>query len=178
MSGADNEKKLKKLLRCYFPGMRVVTEEVMQAARVGQWKAEKSDFDPAKGSWSNWLGYFIRYEVRKQIKEERAFLRGVGKAERPTVDYLDAPLSVDDDSNTLHDTMISPGESPEEMLSRLEFDAHVRETVASLPYPDRHVVEHWLDGKTLAEIGEAMGLTRQRVGQVFTRAKRTLSKRL
>lgn len=68
--------------------------------------------------------------------------------------------------------------TPEEALERAEVSRALDAAVATLPAPERAVLEGRLEGKTLRAIGVLLGRGRERARQIECRASVRLSQEL
>ncbi|MEK9753487.1 MAG: RNA polymerase sigma factor RpoH [Rhodospirillaceae bacterium] len=90
---------------------------------------------------------------------------------------LNAPVQADDDATTFQDTLVSDGPSPEAVFAESEEYDHrqavLARALAALPERERQIfVERRLkdEPKTLEELGESYGISRERVRQLEARA--------
>ncbi len=90
---------------------------------------------------------------------------------------LNAPVQADDDATTFQDTLVSDGPSPEAVFAESEEYDHrqavLARALAALPERERQIfVERRLkdEPKTLEELGESCGISRERVRQLEARA--------
>lgn len=93
---------------------------------------------------------------------------------------FDAPVG-GEDSATLGDLLGSEGPSAEDALGVSEVEAAVRAAIARMPLTerDRLVVEQRMLGdKTLKEVGDALGVSRERVRQMEEKLRERLRKEL
>lgn len=97
---------------------------------------------------------------------------------------LASPLGGEEGATTLEDRLASPVPDPESLAAEQQDDQLrrrlLREGMASLPRRERRILElRYLgeDGVTLREVGELMGLSRERVRQLESQALRKLRAR-
>jgi RNA polymerase sigma-32 factor len=90
---------------------------------------------------------------------------------------LNAPVQSEDESTTFQDTLVSDGPSPEAAFAETEEfgfrHAILQDALADLPEREREIfIERRLseDPKTLEELGEDYGISRERVRQLEARA--------
>jgi len=90
---------------------------------------------------------------------------------------LNAPMSNDDESAEFIDSLVDDSASPEQVYANREQQSvmheHLTKAVANLPDRERHIfTERKLkdDPPTLEELGEAYGISRERVRQLEARA--------
>lgn len=96
---------------------------------------------------------------------------------------LNAPVSEDGESTTFQDTLVSEGPSPEAAYAESEEFSYrhsiLRQALGELPQREREIfVERRLseDPRTLEELGEVYGISRERVRQLEARAFEKISK--
>ena len=88
----------------------------------------------------------------------------------------DAPLDAIGDWQD--EAAADPGPSPEECAARAEVSRRVREAIAQLDPRKRRVVRGRLAGKTLQQLGDALGVSRQAIQQNEVLARRRLAQAL
>jgi len=119
-------------------------------------------------------------EVAKTAKLSVKHVREVRKAAR-TVASLDKPLGDESDTSLGDIVATHPSDVEEEVVVGLS-EILLREVVAKLPEREQHVIElrYGLSGDrdpmSLEMIGREMGLTRERVRQIETRALERLAR--
>jgi len=92
---------------------------------------------------------------------------------------LDAPLSNEEDSN-MYDVLLSKdSESPDKDLIKESLAKEIDRAITTLTYREAYILKHYFGlnhrpPSTLEEIGDALGLTRERVRQIKERAIRRL----
>ncbi len=94
---------------------------------------------------------------------------------------MDAPLTSDSDSNSLVDIMENEGIDPSDnMLMKESLLKEIERALSTLPEREAIIIKHFfgVNGEELSlrEIGEKLGLTRERVRQLKERALRKLRK--
>ncbi|NPA68772.1 MAG: sigma-70 family RNA polymerase sigma factor [Chlorobi bacterium] len=94
---------------------------------------------------------------------------------------MDAPLTSDSDSNSLVDIMENEGIDPSDnMLMKESLLKEIERALSTLPEREAIIIRHFfgVNGEELSlrEIGEELGLTRERVRQLKERALRKLRK--
>ena len=94
---------------------------------------------------------------------------------------MDAPLTSDSDSNRLVDIMENEGIDPSDnMLMKESLLKEIERALSTLPEREAIIIKHFfgVNGEELSlrEIGEELGLTRERVRQLKERALRKLRK--
>ena len=92
---------------------------------------------------------------------------------------MDAPISSEEDSN-MYDILLSKdSESPDKKLIKESLAKEIERAITTLTYREAFILKYYfgLDNKTpntLEEIGDSLGLTRERVRQIKERAIRRL----
>lgn len=94
---------------------------------------------------------------------------------------MDAPLTTDEDSNSLVDIMENEGIDPSDnTLMRESLLKEIERALSTLPEREAIIIKHFFgvndEELSLREIGEKLGLTRERVRQLKERALRKLRK--
>ncbi len=94
---------------------------------------------------------------------------------------MDAPLTSDSDSNRLVDIMENEGIDPSDnMLMKESLLKEIERALSTLPEREAIIIKHFfgVNGEELSlrEIGDKLGLTRERVRQLKERALRKLRK--
>lgn len=133
-------------------------EEAYGAGLLGLWIAAQR-FDPAKGfQFSSFAHDYIRGYILRRLKAERQQTR------LPCVS-LETPVGQDGEGGELADLIADtqaevPGQALVEMAG---FEARI----ARLPARQQAVIRGvYQDGKTLTEIGQGWGMTKQAAGSV------------
>lgn len=122
-------------------------------------------------------------EVADELGLEAGWVRHYRQA-LVTPNSLDAPLGNDDDSNVLADVVADPTAlNPFEEASTEADNRLVREVLDTLNDRERHILSlrFGLDGddeRTLEDIGDRLGLTRERIRQIQERALQKLRVRI
>ncbi len=94
---------------------------------------------------------------------------------------MDAPLTNEEDSNSLIDIMENDGVEPTDYsLNRESLIKEIERALATLPEREAIIIKHFFgvndEELSLREIGDLLGLTRERVRQLKERALRKLRK--
>ena len=94
---------------------------------------------------------------------------------------MDAPLTTDSDSNSLVDIMENEGIDPSDnALIKESLLKEIERALSTLPEREAIIIKHFFgvngEEMSLREIGEELGLTRERVRQLKERALRKLRK--
>lgn len=142
-------------------------EDLVQEGTMGLLRAIR-DWDPNRATLRTYARFWIRDAIQKAVGYD-----GYKYVERPTTS-LDA---VADNGSCLHDVLPSETfENPEEAAIRNERIQTVRDAVASLEGRDAAIFRGSLYGSTNEDIGQEIGISRERVRQIkgalFESAKR------
>ena len=153
-----------------LPGVRNLAyavgdpEEARSLAAVGLCRAARG-FDPAKSHDGSFYPYAIAC-MRSALAAELA-RRSRKSRQDPTGRPL--PLSLSLDANHPgHIDVADPAQAVD--AERDEDAAWLRARVAELPAAERRAVELVLTGLTMADAGRAVGLSRERVRQLYAAA--------
>lgn len=176
-----------KIARSYARGCRHLTfEDLVSEGFLGLMRAAEL-FDPARGfAFSTFAVHWIRQGCTRAIANKERCIRipvwrlaannaaGVSNAERTV--SLDAPVGDTDEDKTWHDVFAAaePG-APEFERSEL---AAVGAAVDQLPERAAAVVRGRLQGLTLRQVGEDLGVSRERARQLERDALDTIRRRL
>lgn len=159
-------------------------EDYIQAGNIGLMNAAET-FDASKGSFSTHAAFHIRAAIRKEIftnarivkfpfhlcvkfKQIKAMLAN-GLTMEEVVEEVGYSVNI---IERFLDYRSDGGEGREEKCTGkpIDHDTEIewaqRELDAALREQPREIVWRRIQGETLAGIGKAMGMTRQRVGQV------------
>ena len=142
-------------------------EDLMQAARIGIWKA-KQTFDSASGGWGNYSGYFIKNEIREALGIRN------GRVPRPTIS-LDE--TIDEEGELTRLDMLADETAPdaEEVLCLDDMRLIVAEAVERLEEQQRAAIQnYYFKGKTYKGTAEAMGIDPKRIKDLLETGKRNL----
>lgn len=137
-------------------------------------------WDPAKTS--SLVAYAV-YDIRKAMErtaEQESMIVRIPEGEFANVKSMDAPLRPGH-SRSLGETMPSQsGEAPDAATDTLFVTEEMKERVQMLPQREQEIILSFYGiGRphmTMAEIGDAMGLRRERVRQIRKKAERKLRK--
>ncbi len=118
----------------------------------------------------------ISEDLDISIKKIEQVLKAAGKHVS-----MDAPLTTDSDSNTLMDVMVNDGIDPsDDTLIKESLLNEIERALTTLPEREAVIIRHFfgINGEELSlrEIGDKLGLTRERVRQLKERALRKLQK--
>jgi RNA polymerase sigma-32 factor len=128
----------------------------------------------------------VEAALAEQLKVSRPQLEGMLRRLESRDMSLDAKV-FDDSAGTLVDTLVAPGESQEQSLSDTQTHSHLKQVVqtavAQLDARERYIVEARLiadaeERMSLADIGRALGVSRERARQLESRAKLKLRNQL
>jgi len=118
--------------------------------------------DPAKGAFSTYAIPMIKSYVRLYLKKE---------TRRVKMFSLDAPLSLSGDEDTLGSTVADEqNEGGENVLVTLESKAQVKRVLKRMDWQSRYIVLSKLEGQNYNSTAQVLGVTRQRVEQLYTGA--------
>ena len=147
-------------------------DDLSSAAMLGILAAQAA-YEPARGSWANYSAYFIRREL--------CALLGIRDGRiKPGALSLDAPITNEDgESAGTHLDQLPDDTLPDAdagaILDGLRRD--VRAAVNDLPKRQRDIVQRWqLDGETQERVARGLGITPQRVQQLWSKARQTLAR--
>lgn len=147
-------------------------DDLMQAGIIGVWDAAKT-FKPESGkTWASWAAYYIRREMRNALgiatTRRRADLGAIS---------LYQHIGDDPDGLTIEDT-IPDNSLPESDAGVLDWDLRkqVHDAVDRLKNQRQRnaIMSQYFSGKSQAEIGEAFGITAQRVSMIVREGRRKL----
>ncbi len=118
----------------------------------------------------------ISEDLDISIKKIEQVLKAAGKHVS-----MDAPLTTDSDSNTLMDVMVNDGIDPsDDTLIKESLLNEIERALTTLPEREAVIIRYFfgINGEELSlrEIGDKLGLTRERVRQLKERALRKLQK--
>lgn len=148
-------------VRLYHPSVTADLDDLLQAAFFGV-RAAAFAYDPERGSFAALLPFFVRRECRKTLGLDR-------KAVATT--SLDAPLN-DETEDTLEDLLADEALPPmTEDMEREELRRDVRAAVDALEERQALTVRgHWLEGQTIEQLAQTMGMTTEGARQLEQRA--------
>jgi len=142
-------------------------DDLMQAARIGIWEAQKT-YQPDLGTWAKYSSFWIRREIRRALGVKS------GKLPPPEI-HLDEPITWDAEETRLD--MLADDSIPD-MDSVVDDQARVvREAVERLDDPQQREVIHkkFYERKTENQIAEEMNITQARkVYGIWVNARRRL----
>jgi len=123
-------------------------------------------------------------ELADELETTTSYVRHWRNSAAISAMSLDAPLNSDDESNRVSDVVADENaDTPYQELEDKANSAMVREMVATLDPREQTILRarFGLDGddeKTLEEVGEKFGVTRERIRQIQDAALRKLRKRI
>jgi len=135
--------------------------DLMSIGTIGLMKAVER-FDPSRGKFRTYAFYWVEAEIQKQLRTPTR-----RRKRRPTVS-LDAPTA---DGLTLHDLLADQKPSPFDDTATVQRRERVRSALKGLRERDRRIVRMaFFDEMTLAQIGDVIGVCRERVRQILESA--------
>lgn len=165
-----------------YMGHAVRLEDIIQEGNVGLLKAVER-FEPSRGTrFSTYAIWWIRAYVRRFVREQQSAVHVPGDSlgDRPRDLSLEAAMD-EDGELTLGDRMASTGPSADEQFLEEELKAGVQQALLAVRKRLGGLgwdIVRWRlsahDPRTLQEIGERWGLSRERVRQVEQSTKRFL----
>lgn len=160
-------------------------DDLVQEGNVGLMKAIEH-FDPRKNvRFATYAVWWIRAYITRYLKDNRSQVRG-GESERISMNdfSLDAPVD-DEADNTYLDRLADDGPSPDDAVIGSERDeevklalARVKKRIGDMGWD---ILQERLtqdDPRTLEELGQRWGVSRERVRQVELRTKSFLARYL
>lgn len=174
-----------------YLGRGLDLDDLIQAANEGVLKAVEK-FDPGRGcrlttyaTW--WIKQSIRYELEMRaslIHVPLWLFTGQKKEKLPLAERkqfrrlqnapasLDAPLgNSDEDYDTLGTVLASRDHDLDEVIDRNDRASELHQFIDRLPKRMQRLLRLRLAGQTLMEIGDELGISRERVRQIETDAK-------
>ncbi|MHB8874899.1 MAG: sigma-70 family RNA polymerase sigma factor [Myxococcaceae bacterium] len=160
-------------------------DDLIQEGNVGLMKAIEH-FDPKKNvRFATYAVWWIRAYITRYLKDNRSQVRG-GESERAAMSdcSLDAPLDEDSEMTYL-DRLEDAGPTPDENFLTLEKNTDVQEALARVRKRigdlGWDILQERLTQdkpRTLEELGQRWGVSRERVRQVELRTKSFLARYL
>lgn len=143
-------------------------DDLFQAAMIGILRALDGYKDG--GNWPQWSSYFIRREIRDTV--------GIKHNRLPRVPLsLDVPAGDDTDATLIDLLPDETAPDAAEVAELNDLQRRVREAVARLKDDrEREIVQRWrLNGETATAISDDLGISQQRVHQLWASARRQLA---
>ena len=170
----ENEGLVYDVIRRKFGRVRgEEMKDIEQAGRIGLMKAEKNFFGGESGA------KFSTYAERCIENEIRAYYRREKIRERRATESLGAVIGkLESDDVTWADVLEAEGERVEEILERKEIRLIVYKEAEGMRGRKSEIIKMWLSGKTGAEIGRLLGISKQRVSIVVKEYKAALKRKL
>jgi RNA polymerase sigma factor (sigma-70 family) len=173
----------------YAPKLSLSEEELVQAGRIGIWKAAQR-YEPAKGKFLTYARHFIlaqlweSFHANSTVKLPVYKFRQSGK--RLPIDSLDEPIALKGGIPCDEFTRASviPGDSDTfETIASAEEERNEKEGFSEafekLPELDKKMLrKYYLQEMTLQEIGDEEGVTREAVRLRLEKAKKRLRRKL
>jgi RNA polymerase primary sigma factor len=162
-------------------------EDLVQEGNVGLMKAIEH-FDPKKNvRFATYAVWWIRAYITRFLKDTRSQVRGgVGERESMTDFSLDQAIGGDDGSDTTYlDRLEDDGPGPQDTLISGQQDERVRDALSKVRIRigdlGWDILQERLtqdSPRTLEELGQRWGVSRERVRQVELRTKAFLARYL
>lgn len=129
----------------YFCTWKLTKDEIFSAGMIGLWEAIVK-YDPDRGSFSTIAGWRIRARVSREFARRK-------------MDYQHEAFAMD----ALEENGIAKAED----LRTVEDTEFCKNALAKLNGRTREIVESRLAGKTLGQIADVFGLSRERIRQIL-----------
>lgn len=163
-------------------------DDLISEGNIGMLSAAKS-FDTSRGkNFATYAAPFVRDAIGKAIEQLGGIYRVPRDASNPTLEKkrsralsIDAPVG---GSNELSLAKVIPDQDapdPEKELQRNILEKELKAILTYLHARERLVIQRFygigVEPRTMAEIGQEMGLKRERVRQIRNHAVRTIIKK-
>ena len=162
-----------------YQGKGLSMEDLVSEGNIGLMKAA-GKYDAGRGlRFVNYAVVFVRQQIERALKAESAEHRVETRSNGQTRS-VDAPLGTKTNMSLL--SVLVDGNAPlaDERVYSSAVEKAVEHALHSLDERESRVVNAYFgigqDNQTMAEIGEDMGLKRERVRQIRDRAVRRLKK--
>ena len=153
-------------------------EDMLAAGFAAIWKAVQT-YDPTIGSFKTYSSWWIKYYMREEKKRRATvFVTRHGMEKGVSIEVM--PLDVPDTVGgvPLSDTLPCEDESADLVLEAAEDKERVRRALGTLKPREQAIIKARMEGKTLQEVGDTLGLTRERVRQIEAAAMPLMRQRL
>lgn len=166
-------------------------EDLVQEGMLGMYKAI-TRFDPSLGyKFSTFATWWIRHAVLRAVQNKDRTVRVpvhlLDKRKKPYdgVKLIGMPISIDacadgedGESLSLYGILVAPIEAPDDTLQAIEMNARLEQAMEVLTEKERGIIvrRYGLGAfkatgpKTLEQVGENYGLTRERIRQIEVKA--------
>lgn len=169
-------------LNCGLP-----LEDLIAEGNVGLVKAAHR-FDASRGvKFCSYAVHWVRQAIREALTDTVSTVRlpanQVQAGMRLFISSLDCPaFDYEPEGATFLDYLPDSGPLPDEVAEDHEFSEIVRDRLDRLPEKEANVIEQWFGiggdaPMTLEQIGDRMGVTRERVRQIRDRGLETMRQR-
>jgi RNA polymerase sigma factor (sigma-70 family) len=165
----------------------VPIEDLVQEGSIGLLRAAER-FDPGRGVvFATYAGHWIEAKIKHYLREKASVVRLPSRVHDDAIkarEPLPAPASSLDavsgpEGQTLYDVCAVEVESADKIAERSEQADIVWSTVDTLERRSKRILRgRFLEGKTFTELGDELGLSKQRVEQIEKLALRTLRPRM
>ena len=168
----DNQKLVYEMLnRCYIN--KVYDDDCVQRGLIGLWQAAKN-YDESKGKFSTYACVSIYREISKYINSR--FYR----ENKTTVCCLDEPAFPVSGQNAVYRVMETrldelTDDETTEYTDAIESDMTAKQLLAGIAKRDTRcaiAVMYRINGKTLEETGQALGVSREYARQLLIKSRR------
>lgn len=156
------------VIRRYSPKPSVDTDDLMQCAFLGVLAAALAH--DGRYDFTSLMSWCIRRECRRALSLDR-------RREPDFVSY-DAPISDNPEDGTFIDLV--PDDNLRDAVFAVELQElrkAVKDAVRALPDRQREIIrQHYFEGRTLEDIAQSEGVTRERIRQIEDKSFDTLSR--
>lgn len=162
-------------------------DDLISEGNIGMLKAARK-FDESQGArFVSFAAPYIREEIEKAVKQQGGLFRVPRDADNKALEKKRSqPLSIDapvGGSPELSLGRVIPdkeSQDPEKELQKDILEKELKSIVVGLPAREQHVIQRYygigVDTLSMAEIGQEMGLKRERVRQIRDHAVRQILK--
>lgn len=149
-------------------------DDLAQIANTAVIQCVDSGFDPHKGRLTTFVTRRIYWALHRESHMNKQGIRIPPAARKGSLNHISSKLANIGMLSLLDDADVAAKESS-------DFDdetiALLKERIAELPIRDKTILEAKINGKTYKEIGLSLGVTKQRVAQVYHRTIKELRKK-